>query len=206
MKHYARFFAYARKCWDYLARWVLFSSLHRQKNRISGRLTPGPVSFHWDTSFGATLSPLFHIALIVSIYFQPDLLEGEVRLGKSLTLKVKTQGSHFGHGAGPGAWAVWVELCVTRRNPGVFRGKRVARWQSPFREIPNDLPREPGDVSPAFSPPFPSMAEPGRPSEAEKAGEQATGQEVPTERLNKLQSLHVMAYYAAINHCNVFRE
>lgn len=65
-------------------------------------------------------------------------------------------------------------MCVTRWNPGVFCGKRVASWQSSFREIPHDLFGKPGDISPAF---LPSLTVRGRArdSEVEMAGEQDTG-------------------------------
>lgn len=59
---------------------------------------------------------------------------------------------YFGNGARLGQGVVWVEVSVIRCSQGVFCGKRFASWQSPFREIPDDLSKEPGEVSPAFSP------------------------------------------------------
>ena len=80
----------------------------------------------------------------------------------------------MGNGVGLGAWAVWAELRVTRWNPRVFHGKRVASWQSPFREIPNDLSKDPGDASPAFSLVL-TVHGRARESVAEPAGEQTAG-------------------------------
>lgn len=42
-----------------------------------------------------------------------------------------------------GQGVVWVEVSVIRCSQGVFCGKRFASWQSPFREIPDDLSKEP---------------------------------------------------------------
>lgn len=55
----------------------------------------------------------------------------------------------------------------------VFCGRRVASWQSPFREIPNSPSRETGNVCPAFSPLI--ILSRARDSEAEIAGEQDIG-------------------------------
>lgn len=99
------------------------------------------------------------------------------------------------------------ELSVTRWSPEVLCCKRFAGWQSPFREIPKELPEKPGNVSPAFSPML-TMQGRARNSETEMGQESRTqGRRSPTKGLNinKLQSLHIMPYHAAIN-CHIFKE
>lgn len=60
---------------------------------------------------------------------------------------------YFGTEAGPGGGGrVWVRMIVTRWILGLFCGKRSAGLQSLFRDFPDDLSKEPRDVSPAFSP------------------------------------------------------
>lgn len=120
--------------------------------------------------------------------------------GQNLTLPF-----YFGNGAGWGR-AARVELSVTRWILGLFCGKRFASWRTLF--------------SGAFQMTFPRSLEmcllPSRliltvgrratNSEVEMGQESRTqGRKCLTKLLNKLQLLHIMAYYAAINR-NVFKE